>query len=336
MPTALAISKNKALNLLIKTAILVLLIYTLYRQIMTGEHREALTVVFWQQFQRGNQWWIMAVVVLMPINWLLESRKWQLLMQPLAPVSLWESVRAILAGVTISMFTPNRIGEYGGRLLAVDARHNWPTVLASLVGSFAQLLVLLGWGVIGAYFCLKSLFAPEPYLLLSSFLLGGSFVGILGLVYFNVDLIIPILRRFPWGKWSRPVFKQLLALRHFHRPLLLRALIFAFMRYAVYSLQYYLTLRFFGLNAPILAAFSGISTIFLIQTSIPLPPLMGLLARGEIALFVWSHYSDNSLGILTATFLLFIINLSVPALLGAGIIVKTNVLKSLGYEKNSS
>ncbi len=336
MPTSPIISQNKVLNLLIKTVILGLLLYTLYRQIMTGDHRDALTEIFWQQFRRGNQFWIIAAIVLMPVNWLLESRKWQILMQPLAPVSLREAVRAILAGVTISMFTPNRIGEYGGRLLAVDVRHNWPTVLASLVGSFAQLLVLLGGGVIGAYFCLQNLLNPEPYLLLSSFLLGGSFVSILSLVYFNVDLIIPILRRIPLGKWSRPVLKQLLALRHYHRPLLLQALLLAFLRYAVYSGQYYLILRFFGLNAPILAAFSGIATIFLIQTSIPLPPLMGLLARGEIALFIWSHYSDHSLGILTATFLLFIINLSVPALLGAGIIVKTNVLKSLGYEKNSS
>ncbi|GJM31645.1 MAG: hypothetical protein DHS20C18_06460 [Saprospiraceae bacterium] len=251
-------------------------------------------------------------------------------------MSLGKAVGAILAGVTISMFTPNRIGEYGGRILAVEARHNWTAVLASLVGSFAQLLALLGFGMFGAFFFLQNKLNPEPYVLYSSFLLGFSLVLILGFIYFNVDLIIPLIRRFPLGKWRRPVLKQLLALRYYHRPLLFRAFFLAFFRYAVYCLQYYLMLRFFGLYAPFWAAFSGIATIFLIQTSIPLPPLMGLMARGEIALLVWSDYSDNTLGILAATFLLFIINLSVPALLGAGIIVKTNVLKSLGYEQNSS
>jgi len=117
---------------------------------------------------------------------------------------------------------------------------------------------------------------------------------------------------------------------------LLFALLYATMRYGVYTFQYYLMLRFYGIDAPVLAALSGIATIYLMQTSIPVPPLFGLFARGEIALFVWGFFSTNELNILAASFTLFLINLSIPALLGSVFIVQTNVMKSLGYENDQT
>ena len=68
------------------------------------------------------------------------------------------------------------------------------------------------------------------------------------------------------------------------------------------------------------------------QTSIPLPPVVGLLARGPVALKVWSTFHDIPIDILSATFTLFIINLTIPAVIGAGFILQTNVMKSLGYQ----
>jgi len=94
-------------------------------------------------------------------------------------------------------------------------------------------------------------------------------------------------------------------------------------------------LQFFGVNAPFLEALAGISTVFLVQTSIPLPPVTGLLTRGQVALFVWSFFGGNEISVLAATYSLFVINLILPALIGAVFILKTNVLKSLGYANES-
>ena len=71
---------------------------------------------------------------------------------------------------------------------------------------------------------------------------------------------------------------------------------------------------------------------FFVQASIPLPPVMGLLARGEIALFIWGFFSEDQVAILAATFTLFVINIAIPALFGMAFIVQANILKSLGYE----
>jgi hypothetical protein len=93
-------------------------------------------------------------------------------------------------------------------------------------------------------------------------------------------------------------------------------------------------LQFFGIKVNLLEGFAGISSIFLIQTGVPLSAGLALLARGEIAVFVWSHFGANELSVLAATFGLFIINLILPALWGAIIIAKINTSKPSGYEKN--
>ncbi len=325
---------------MIKAIIAALLLFTLYRQIVQKENLEAL----WRSFiesQNSNRWpWLLCVILLMPVNWAFESLKWRALVRTFVQISFWKALQAILMGVTISMFTPNRIGEYGGRILMVDPEYNWRAVIATLVGSLSQLLVLLSFGLIGTTFFINWYLSLKPFLLASFLILGASLIGLLLFGFFNIDLLVPIAKRLPFLRNSKPKIKSylrhLLVLQHYSSKILGVALLFAVLRYGVYSLQYYFILMFFGIEVDLGSALAGISMIYLIQTSVPLPPLMGLLARGEIALFVWSFFDANELSILAATFSLFIINLSIPAFLGVIVIVKINVLKSLGYEKENN
>ena len=76
--------------------------------------------------------------------------------------------------------------------------------------------------------------------------------------------------------------------------------------------------------------FIGIATIFLVQTSLPLPPIVGFLARGEIALLVWEGMEFNSLAILGGSYALWFINLIIPSLIGSIIILSSDLWRSLG------
>jgi hypothetical protein len=102
----------------------------------------------------------------------------------------------------------------------------------------------------------------------------------------------------------------------------------------VYSTQYFLLLRFFGIDIGLIPAYFSIAAIFLIQTSIPLPPVMGLLARGNVAVQIWSFFGANQVSILATTFGLWIINLILPALFGTFFIFNVNITKSLGYDED--
>jgi len=98
-----------------------------------------------------------------------------------------------------------------------------------------------------------------------------------------------------------------------------------FVRYSVYLGQYVLLIFFFGVTDQLIPAMLGVSTLFFLQSNLPLPPALSVLARGEMAIFLWSVFTSNVLGIVAATFSLWIINLVIPSILGAAIISQADL-----------
>ena len=67
--------------------------------------------------QQAWKFWL--VIVLVFVNWGFEAKKWKLLITPIQKMSFFTAFKSVLTGVTLSLNTPNRIGEYGGRILYV-------------------------------------------------------------------------------------------------------------------------------------------------------------------------------------------------------------------------
>jgi len=67
--------------------------------------------------------------------------------------------------------------------------------------------------------------------------------------------------------------------------------------------------------------FSIIWAVYLFQSGLPLPPIMGLVARGEIAIFLFNLFGANALSVAAATFGIWMINLILPAFVGLIIIL---------------
>lgn len=330
------ILRNRIVNIAIKTIIILLLVWAIYAQVFQKEDAGLLWQNFLNHFHQENIPWLIAVIILVPINWGFETLKWQILIKTFLKQSFLKSYKAILGGITISIFTPNRIGEYGGRILFVEAKYNWKAIVATLVGSLGQLLVLLSTGLIGTLYFVYTYVGEELYILQIIFFLGIALVGIMVFGFFNIDLVVNVISRIPQSYKLRRYIRHVNVLRKYSNKDLAHSLLYAFLRYMTYSIQYYLMLKFFGIDVAFFAAITGIATIFFLQTSVPLPPVMGLLTRGQIALYVWGFFTNTNADILGASFGLFIINLVIPALLGMILIVKINVLKTLGYENGNN
>jgi hypothetical protein len=327
---------KKALNFGIKMFIAALLAWAIYRQVFAHENMQGLWLAFLQHFNYPNIGWLLVVVLLVPVNLTMETLKWRQLIRSFSHLGFWKIFQAILAGTTIAMFTPNRIGEYGGRVLFIEKGKGWEAVIATIVGSLSQMLVLLSVGLLGTLYFSSKFFEPEPYIIPVSLSLGISFIVFLFFTYFNIDLVVPLAKRVPHIHKFRKWLRHLVVLRHYHSRDLRRTLLYSFLRYLVYSIQYYLLLQFYGVPVSWVMGMAGIATIYFVQASVPLPPVMALFARGEIALYVWGFFTQDKVDILAATFSLFVINIAVPALLGLLCIVQLNILKSIGYENGDT
>ena len=307
-----------------------LLWYDLFKR----ENFDDIKSLFFSELKGENTVWLFWCCFLMPLNWAAETIKWRYLVKRVQDVTFWQAYRAVFAGVTSSLFLPNRIGDFGGRVLFLKSKNAVKVVLSTFVGSWAQQLILISFGFLGfAYFLIK-LWQVEQIIIDGVIALGAGFVIILLFMFLNLEIVVPVFRKIRLLYRFPRIIKSVSMLRQYSRNELLRTLLWAFIRYVIYTIQYFLILRFFGIEVGILRGVSCIATIYLLQTSIPLPPVVGLLARGEVALKIWGIFSANDLSILAATFTLWVINLIIPALIGLVFILQLNVIKSLGYEKN--
>jgi hypothetical protein len=88
------------------------------------------------------------------------------------------------------------------------------------------------------------------------------------------------------------------------------------LRYLVFSTQFFLLLYAFGIRAEIPEVFSAIALTFFATTVIPTFALSEIGIRGSVSVIFLGMYSTDTAAILASSFLLWIINIALPALTG--------------------
>lgn len=259
------------------------------------------------------------VLLLMPVNWLLEGWKWHLLHRHFSKWPVRRTIRALLVGITLSIVTPNRVGEHGGRMLA-GPRGEAPQILcSSLLSSGCQWLafLLLGWPAL-IYTAADWWHWPAR----SSYAVAAAplFGLILGYRYLSINM-------FPrWVRYPLVRLKRRLGAVKFW--LICAATGIACSRFAVYCLQFYLLLQGLGLPLHPFSGLAGVAAIFTLQAGIPMPPGVGMLTRTEFGMLLWGDSMESTTIVLLASTLLFVINLILPALAGLYFLTLTRIQSS--------
>lgn len=297
---------------ILKVVIFVLLFASIGYQVFYQRNVEDFLQTLTKAYAEGYHWALLALV-LMPVNWCLEAWKWYLLINKAEQVSYRRSVMAIFAGTTFTFFTPNRIGEYGGRFIFLKDPLKVKPLQATILGSIAQIVVTLVLGLIGMAWVLRYGAGEElSWSPMVSVLLALLSI-ILLVLYYKMDMLHQLSIR-----WNIPqkVQKALTSLIHFDVSELTIVLLLSALRFAVYSLQYVLFLWAFGVDVSALTGFSIVSAIFLVQTIIPSIAAFDLGIRGNVALFMLNTYSVEPASIVAAAFSLWAVNLVLAALIG--------------------
>lgn len=273
--------------------------------------------------------WLPATLLILLIgpNWLLEAAKWHSLLNPSHPISFAKTVAAVLAGVSLALLTPQRIGEYAGRLLLLPPGARWAGLCAKITGNVAQLLITLSVGGLTAMLLARQMDAISPntakwwagvHLLL---MLSGGFI------YLNPHRLKRILPDpLPLTGVLRHA-RPLSALLTFQTPALMKVLALAALRYGVYGLQYFLLLGIFGVPVSLPNAIIGIGAFFFWQSVFPLTNLAGLAVRSNLAVWIWGHFGADPVAAISAALFLWILNLVLPALLGTFCLVRVRISK---------
>jgi hypothetical protein len=304
--------QNKLLNTAIKILIFGGLMFVLYRQLFSNEKIEIAYHHFILNFQ-GNYLLLIAVVVLMMLNWTIESIKWKLLIDKLHPVSWLDAIEGILFGVTFSLFTPSRIGEFGGRIFALNTDRK-EAIVSTLLGSIAQIVVNLTFGALGLLLYSIMHHKIDQYLLFAFVFIYGLMVAAIHFVFYNIDVVSTKFSNFSIFK---KVYKYIHIIDLYSNKEFLILEILSAIRYVIYCLQFVLLLQFFGISMPFFVAFTVVASIFFVQTINPFNiALIDFGFRGNVAAYFLSSFTGDAIAIIATTVLLWFINLIIPAVIG--------------------
>lgn len=301
------------------------LFYSLYQQVKAQPHlSESLVLIKHAPF--GEQAWkFWLVIALTLVNWGLEAKKWQLLMKHLEPLKYFTALKGVLSGVTLSLNTPNRMGEYGGRVLYVKEGNRLKSVSLSIAGSVCQLTITVLMGCGGLIFLLTTAHTTEGTVMGLSYywikvLLSLSVLAtlILLLFLFRLSWIIRFFEKIPG---LIKYLKYVMVLDEFTPKLLLRLLLLSFLRYLVFVIQYICLLQVLKVEVTLEQGFWLISILYLVLAIVPSFAIADLGIRGKFSTELLSLYSANMVGILGTTFGIWFVNLFIPALAGSYFII---------------
>ena len=294
-----------------KLLLAVLLLYLLLRNI------EAAAIM--NTIQAANPWLLAAAMLLLMPNVILQLRKWGLLLRTVYPDIPVRDIRtSLLRGFTFGIFTPARIGEFGGRATAVRGASVLTLMGLTAVDKLATMLITVALGAAGLLvFCVQHPFM-NPWLL--------AFAETAILITAATGLHLAWKRNIKHGEkrnaTSRGRLQKLFsALQRIDSAVRRRLLLLSLLFYLTFLTQFLLLLQAFG-AVDMLSALAGISTIMLVKTIIPPVTLGELGIREGASVYVLGHAGVLAASAFSASLLLFAINILLPSLAGLFVLLR--------------
>jgi uncharacterized membrane protein YbhN (UPF0104 family) len=257
-----------------------------------------------------NPFFLLLVLLLVPVNWFFEWRKWTL---TLAVVDVYTQpatkLHAFFAGIVTGMLTPNMLGNFIGRIYYFDRKHRIALVILTLVTNYAQFIASIFLGIVALLILNKS-----PWILdIAQLNWVFIFLAILFLlIYFNFEWVFKYIKR---------KTRMYLLIRNLQRRRVFRWKILglSLLRHAVFTLQFSLMLSAFGEDFNF-HTMLWIWQFYLWLTLAPSLFLGKLAIRESVAIWVLTAAGMGELTIVISSFLIWVFNLLLPTVIGLFII----------------
>ncbi|MEX2598000.1 MAG: hypothetical protein WEC59_13825 [Salibacteraceae bacterium] len=335
MPTLLrssaqAIGKRKlrATGIVFKLVVSVaVLAYIYYR--LAGANKELSLFEFFRT-SMAFSWFgasiIVSSLVLMMINWGIEVVKWKRLLDGETNITWKNATKGVLSGVSFGIFSPNRLGEFAGRILALPPDVRLKGTLLSFVNGVAQTMATFSFGALGLVYLLAT-FGAGSIGALATLLTQLSLIICLGLaliVYFELGRLSPKLSKIGFlRKWKDDlgVFANvpISTLHYLYHLSLLRFVSF---------IGQYIVLFWLVLENPKWIEITGAATMMLFSsTLLPFLPVPDLLIKEAVAMEYFGLFQFDALKVSLVVFLVWFINVALPAVLGAAVLFSYRIFK---------
>ncbi len=245
-------------------------------------------------------------ILLATINWFFEILKWKTLVSHIQDISFLTAMKQSLASLTVSLTTPNRIGEYGAKAYFFERDKRKQVLVLNFFSNAIQMGVTTLFGVIGIAIIFQQYDLPlsTSKLIISLFIL--SLILILGYRFKKKELLIK-------GFSISNVFRKF---KNLSLPIKLKLTIYSIIRYLTFSLLFYSLLHFFNAHISILQFIPLIFSMYLIASIIPTIFIFDVVVKGSAAVWLFSFAGISELPVLSTVLCMWILNFVIPSIIG--------------------
>jgi hypothetical protein len=267
-------------------------------------------------------WAIAGAIILMFLQWGLEVVKWKRMFSRSFELSWLNAFRAVFSGLAISMITPNRIGEFAGRIIYLPAKLRIKGTAFTFISNLAQLLVTLTGG------CLTLLFSGSTF---KALLEPAGLSAVITLLYWLAPLMTAVicLLFFTGSRWMGKLMKVRMLSRYSSQismidslsiQTLLVILFWSVCRYMLFIAQYGILFTVSGEMPDVFTLSWSVAMMFLWLAIVPTLAVAELGVRWRFAYWLFTPVLVNYPVILFVVTAIWVINFILPAVIGSVIV----------------
>ena len=258
------------------------------------------------------------LLILTVLNWVFEIVKWQTLVKSFTQITFSHAAEQSLGSLTASIFTPNRIGEYGAKAIYFNPAHRKSIVALNFLGNMMQMSMTVLFGVLGL-FLFQTRYNTQ---LLHINLIWGLVIGL---------IITMVLIGFKNGNTYKIKWFSLKKLQQFYqrvpKQIYVLGSLYALMRYLIFSFQFYVVLNLFTTQLSYLDSMVIITIMYLLASIIPTLFIFDVVIKSSIALYLFSFAGIDALPVLSVVTLMWLLNFGLPAIIGSYLVLKFELPK---------
>ncbi len=234
-------------------------------------------------------------------SWLVESKKWQVLVRGVYVLRFRESVLQNLTAQAASFITPLRAGEVFFKTLFYEKSLRAAIAGRTMVGTLAQMAVTTILGIVGFLTAYRDLLAVylKP-------LWAGIAVFVVGL----------LLLLWIWKKYQLPSIPV---------TALVAVLGMSLGRYLLFAANWVLMLYFLRVPIPFWECLALIAAMYLVVSVIPVMPLVDIPVRFTAATLIFEQTTATTDIVLCATLAIWVVNTLLPTAMGCALLPFTRL-----------
>lgn len=250
---------------------------------------------------------LLLFLLLATANWFFEILKWQTLVSTLEKIDFKTALKQSLASLTVSLATPNRIGEYGAKALFFENRLRKKVLLLNFLSGGAQMFVTTVFGFFGLIYLLRNFNIHYSISTFIYFGIGAVLLFAIGYYFKEKELLLT----------GFSIAKTLRYFRSIPFQVKFKTVVFSVFRYIIFSGMFYGLLLIFGGNIGFSEAMPLIFAMYFLVSILPTIFIFDVVIRGGVAVWLFSFVEIPELIILSTVLAMWLYNFVLPSLLGS-------------------